>query len=107
MRRTVGGASSKNGLKKQVLLDQIKRQSVNKVKKTTKLQKNNLKQKIKKPVQKNANSKKIDDSQVLDSVLGMRRSPHGSYEFLVQWANGTSCWVWSEDVVTNKQNWMV
>ncbi|XP_028414323.1 uncharacterized protein LOC114537486 [Dendronephthya gigantea] len=44
-------------------------------------------------------------SEDLDRVLGMRRSPNGIYEFLVQWQNGTSCWVSSDDVVMDKHNY--
>lgn len=29
----------------------------------------------------------------IDKVLGMKRSPTGCYEYLVQWKDGTSCWV--------------
>ena len=44
------------------------------------------------------------NSQDLDRVLGMRQSATAVYEFLVQWQNGTSCWVSSEDVVADKHN---
>ena len=43
-------------------------------------------------------------SQDLDRVLGMRQNSTAVYEFLVQWKNGTSCWVSSDDIVTNKHN---
>ena len=50
-------------------------------------------------------SKPSQHSEELDRVLGMRQSPSGIYEFLVEWRNGTSCWVSSDDIVMDKHNY--
>jgi hypothetical protein len=50
-------------------------------------------------------TKPSEHSEELDRVLGMRRSPNGIYEFLVEWRNGTSCWVSSDDIVMDKHNY--
>ena len=87
------------------MIGKLKRKPVEKVKKAMKLQKK---------VDANANNRKDVQSvnqintsfspQELDRVLGMRRNPVGVYEFLVQWTNGTSCWVSSDQIVSNKHN---
>jgi hypothetical protein len=50
-------------------------------------------------------AKPSQHSEELDRVLGMRRSPSGVYEFLVEWHNGTSCWVSSDDIVMDQHNY--
>ena len=102
-RRTA--VNSNSGLKNHTVIGKLKRKPVEKVKKAMKLQKK---------VDANANNRKDVQSvnqintsfspQELDRVLGMRRNPVGVYEFLVQWTNGTSCWVSSDQIVSNKHN---
>lgn len=41
----------------------------------------------------------------LDRVLVMRKNIKGGYEFLVEWENGTSCWVSSNDIIKDKHNY--
>ena len=50
-------------------------------------------------------TKPTQQSEELDRVLGMRQNPSGIYEFLVEWRNGTSCWVSSDDIVMDKHNY--
>ena len=104
--RRADRTNGNSGLKKQGLIVQLKRRSVDKVKKAVKLQKkiNKLKVNHTKDVQNVKVVKTSPNCQELDRVLGMRRNPQGVYEFLVQWTNGTSCWVSSDQVVTNKHN---
>lgn len=40
-----------------------------------------------------------------DRVLVMRKNIKGGYEFLVEWENGTSCWVSSNDIIKDKHNY--
>ena len=120
------GLEPVNSLKmRKALAKKFKQKQLRRVEKTDKNdnlkrnKKNGLICKVKEKVNsekqgKQANKMKVKDTKVaksskhsdeLHSVLGMRRSPTGVYEFLVQWHNGTSCWVSSDDVVTDKHNY--
>lgn len=97
--------NSNSGLKNHGVINQLKRKSVNKVEKAVKMKKNINLDANEKPDVQNVNAVKTTFSpQELDRVLGMRRNCVGVYEFLVQWTNGTSCWVSSDQIVSNKHN---
>lgn len=101
-RRTA--VNSNSGLKNHGVIGKLKRKPVEKVKKAIRLQKKVNVDANNKDVQ-NVNQLKTSFSpQELDRVLGMRRNSVGVYEFLVQWTNGTSCWVSSDQIVSNKHN---
>ena len=92
--------NDKNGV-----VRKAKQRSVSKVN-SAKLEKQTNKSNRKK-VNKAAKMKdtEVSKPEELDRVLGMRRSPSGVYEFLVQWRNGTSCWVSSDEIVMDEHNY--
>ena len=84
------------------LAQQLKKKSLQKAKAT-------LKSKLKTSEGKNSREKSSAGTDLqkmpeqsgasdIEKVLGMKRNLAGNYEYLVQWKNGTSCWVGAQQL---------
>ena len=94
------GASA---LKKRAIAQKLKRKALNKARKNLKVRSElNVSQSDCEPVmgteQSSDNVHKRRRRNKADKILGMRRNVSGTYEYLVQWKDGTSSWAPSNEL---------